>query len=227
MKSVFDSQNLFYITAPNDFAENKTIPEAEKLERFYQLSKAAVYISDSVGLERHFCELLKKLMPCNATLVFHHQHAEGTFTAANYFNPEQNDRHNITIANDEAFIADLLLRQKSITRFNPQRPVLPGMRAELFVPLLSAQDLLGCLYLSRLNANAFQTLDVQFVEYAAVHLAFALERLQHQQHLRHIEKSALHWRDKYVAFLQAMPLPVLLLTKYPEQTKLLHFVNQY
>ena len=206
-KSVFDSRNLFYITAATDGEENQTIPEEEKLERFYQLSKAAVYISDAVGLERHFCELLKKLLPCNAALVFHHQRSEGTFTAANYYNPEPNDRQNITIANDDAFIADLLLRQKSITRLNPQRPVLPGMRAELFVPLLSAQDLLGCLYLSRLNANAFQTLDVQFVEYAAVHLAFALERQQHQQHLRHIEKTAQHWRDKYVAFLQAMPLP--------------------
>lgn len=179
--------------------------DEEKLALFYQLSKAVSFISDPAGLERHFSELLKKLISCNSALVFHNNLSQKSLTAGNPYNLSQSDSDSVTISHDEVFIADLLVRQKSVTRLNPQKPVLPMMRSELMVPLLSPHDILGCLYVSRLHPNAFQTNEIQFIEHAAVHLAFALERQQYQRHLRHLEESAFHWQDKYIAFLQAIP----------------------
>ncbi len=181
--------------------------QEEKLGIFYQLSKAVAFISDPHGLERHLIDLLKQLISCNSILVFHNDRQQHKLTAHNPYNLSQTDEQSVAISYDEPFISDVLVLRKSVSRFNPQRPVLPSMKAELFVPLISPDDVLGCLYLSRVHANGFESNDITLLEHAAGHLTFALERQEWKRHFRKLEETNLTWQDKYVAFLQAIPYP--------------------
>ncbi len=181
--------------------------QEEKLDIFYQLSKAVAFISDPHGLERHLIDLLKQLMSCNSILVFHNNRSEQKLTAHNPYNLAQTDEQSLTLSYDAPFISDVLVLRKSVSRINPQKPVLPSMKAELFVPLISPDDVLGCLYLSRVHAKGFESKDITLLEHAAGHLTFALERQEWKRHFRKLEETNITWQEKYVAFLQAIPYP--------------------
>lgn len=181
--------------------------QEEKLEIFYQLSKAVAFVSDPHGLERHLVDLLKKLVACNSILVFHNDRNRHKLTARNPYNLSQTDEQSVTLPYEDPLISDVLVLRKSVSRLNPQHPVLPSMKSELFVPLISPDDILGCLYLSRVNAQGFERKDITLLEHAAGHITFALERQEWKRHFRKLEETNLTWQDKYVAFLQAIPYP--------------------
>ncbi|MDZ7371801.1 MAG: PAS domain-containing protein [candidate division KSB1 bacterium] len=183
--------------------------EQEKLDAFYQLARIAVLISDPAGLERHFCELLKRLVSCNAVLVFHYVTEKRQLIAANPYNPGQDGEQSIAISEEEPFFAELLLRRKSALKQNSANPILPAMGSELFIPLISPFEILGILYVARITPFGFPKEEIQFLEHAAVNLTFALERESLRRQIVRRQTEIYMRQQSYLALLEAIPYPAL------------------
>ncbi|RPI01388.1 MAG: hypothetical protein EHM72_06565 [Calditrichaeota bacterium] len=187
--------------------------EKEKLDLICQFSQEVSLISDPAGFERHFIESLKKIIPCNTILIFHNDLFEKQFIAKNPYNPSQTEQESVSIAYEEAFVSDILMYRKSFSRQNPLNPVLPSMKAELFIPLFTPDDVLGCLYVARSRPIPFQLEEIRLIEQAACHATFALERRQWRLHFRRCETNTSFWKDKYITTLQAIPFPAVVVNR--------------
>ncbi len=180
------------------------------LEKFYKLHQATALITDPYGLETHLVDALKKIVACNAILIFHNKRDAQLLAARNPYNPYQNDAESITIRYNDPLGADILVHRKSVSRVNPQDPVLPLMNAELLSPLNSPDGVLGCIYASRLSPKGFNQEEIKLIEYAAGLMAFALERQGWLDHLQALQTSNHLWQEKYLTFLQSIPFPAFI-----------------
>ena len=179
------------------------------LDTFNQLTKAVVYISDPRSLESHLIELTKHFLSSNTVLIFHNERHKQRLTASSKFIPDTTSTEKLAIAYDDPLGIDLLVNRKSSCRLNSRQSLLPSIKAELFVPLISPDDVLGCLYIGRSRSEEFKTNDVQLAEYIASTVSIALERQRWIQHLHRLKANNQYWQDKYLAILQAVPNPAL------------------
>jgi len=182
-------------------------------EKFYQLQQSTSLISDADGLEIHLVNVLKSMLSCNSILVFHADKTRQLLVARNPFNLSQNESQSLTIEYDDPVGVDILVLRKNISRLNPQSPVLPLMHAELFAPLNSPDEVLGCIYVSRLNSKGFSPDDIKIVEHAAGLLARAVERQVWEKRLRTLQNGSLAWQKNFVDLLHAMPFPAMIVDK--------------
>jgi len=182
-------------------------------EKFYQLQQSTSQISDADGLEIYLVNVLKSMISCNSILVFHNNTTRQFLSARNPFNLSQNESSSLTIQHDDPLGVDILVLRKSISRVNPQTPLLPAMHAELFSPLNSPDKVLGCIYVSRLSSREFGSDDIRIVEHAAGLLARALERRVCEKRLRALQKESLSWQKKYLSLVHAIPFPAMIVDK--------------
>jgi len=182
-------------------------------EKFFQLQQATSLISDADGLEIHLVNVLKSMISCNSVFVFHNNKDRQLLAARNPFNLSQNETQSISIRYDDPVGVDILVLRKSISRVNPQSPVLPLMHSELIAPLNSPDEVLGCIYVSRLSSNEFTRNDIKVLEHAAGLLARALERQEWEKRLHSLQNGSLAWQKKYIGLLHAIPFPAMIVDK--------------
>jgi GAF domain-containing protein len=81
--------------------------------------------------------------------------------------------------------------------FHFKNPLLPGTRAEMAVPLLIGQQLLGALDVQSTELNAFSEADVRTLEAIASELAFAIDSARKQDEMRkRLERLDSSYRDQ-------------------------------
>ena len=186
------------------------VENSNLVEHYYQLQKSIVHISDPHGLENHLVEQLKRLISCNAILVFHNNEEQHALVARNPYNPRQRDEESLQIHLDDPLGNELWTGGHSIYRNLPKQPLLPMMRTELLSPLNSPDSILGCIYVARENPRNFTLHETTLIEFAAGLLAFALQRQSWESQSRMFDREVQQWRERYAALLQAFPGAVLI-----------------
>jgi signal transduction histidine kinase len=182
--------------------------ESEKLKALYHLSACLSFVSDSVESLRAAKEWLQRLIKFDALLFFiDDQERECLVAPAAYNESLPGGQNELTIPYDQAIIKEIKIANQYAARIVPENPILSAMSSELFVPIISVERTLGCLYVARSLDIPFARDEIQLAELAARLLSTPLERSLWMQRQRKLQMLAQQWREKYLALLDSLPYP--------------------
>lgn len=180
------------------------------LEQLYHLSSAVSFISDSTEVFRQSKTSLKKLIPSDDILIFFDDRERECLVAPGAFNLHPaNISEEIIIPYDNAIAKEILISRQTMTRFEPDAPILPSMQSELFVPIISPEGVLGCLYFGRKDRVPFTVNEMMLAEHASCFIEMSVERLKWEDRWRRSKKITERWQEKYLSLLESIPFPAV------------------
>jgi len=193
----------------------------EKYEILHELSALLISGYDPANIAGQIRNLLKELVTCDSTLIFINDKENNLLSAANSYNNLSSQFNNISISYDNPIALDILIHKNNSIWIKPEKPVLPSMSSELFIPLKSPKNILGCLYFAREQQDEFITKEMKFLEMAASYIAIFLERTQWEKQLYNIRN--LKQKNKAItkSFLESLQNPAIILDIFKD--KILEF----
>ena len=189
--------------------------EDDNLEHLFQLSSAVSYIADSAEAYRYARKIILNLVPCNVLLLFFDDRDRERLVAPyqiNKFHRGKTDE--MSISYDDPLANAILISRQTVVYADPEFPLVPHITNELFVPIVSPESVLGCLYFGRKDNAPFTLKERVLAEHAASLVAMPLERVKWEQRWTRAKKASTGWQEKYLSLLEAFPQPVAIFDLY-------------
>ncbi|MBN2412028.1 GAF domain-containing protein [candidate division KSB1 bacterium] len=189
----------------------------EKFDILHELSTVLISGYDPANIAGQVRTLLKDLVICDTVLIFINDRENNLLSAANIYNNLVSQFNNISISYDNPVALDILIHKKNRIRIKPDKPTLPSMSSELFVPLKSPKQVLGCLFVARERDIEFTTFDIKLLEMAAFYIAIFLERTQWEKHFYNIYN--LKQKNKAItkSFIESLQNPAVILDIFKDK----------
>ncbi len=182
--------------------------ENEKLEIVYNLSVSLSLITDTIESLSQAKACLRRLVTCDVLLVFINDQERECLIAPNAYNELADFGQNeLSISYDHAVVKDLMISKQSAWSRLPEAPIVPAMARELFVPLLSPEGTLGCLYFAKSVTTPFTVQEITWAKLSAHLLSLPLERAQWTQKYSQTQKQVERWHESYLLLLESFPFP--------------------
>jgi|GEM_PF-625548 len=182
--------------------------EEDNLEALYNLSQSLSLITDSIESFGHARAFLQRLVQCDVLLIFVNDEERECLVAPAAYNGHVNlTQHEVSISYDHAIVKDLMISKQCAWSRSPETPIVPEMTRELFVPLLSLECTLGCLYFAKAEAAPFTVNEITWAKLAAHLLAISLERAQWTRKYAQAQKQVERWHEGYLSLLESFPFP--------------------
>ena len=191
----------------------------ENIDRLYAFAAHASLISDPAEVFRQSRPLLLQLIPADHFLIFYNDKLRESISASFAYNilpsPTIED---ITIPYQDPLIRDLLISRQTVTRQDIQEPLFHEVHRELFAPILTPEEVLGCLYFARKESKPFSAEEISLAELCAFLLVAPMERAHWEQRSRQAHEILESYREKYLSILDALPYPAIIMD--PDEDRL-------
>lgn|GEM_PF-6574389 len=194
------------------------IPDDEKLNIVHELAMLISSGFDPVNIAGQIRNRVKDLVPCDHVLIFTNDQPGNCLTASNTYNQLSSQFNNIIIKYDNPLAIELLIHKNSKIVINAENPVLPGMQAELLIPLKSPNNIIGCFYIARALASEFNADDIKKLEILATCTAVFLERTLWERQLYTLQNTKKKNKAITKSFLESLQLPALIIDIYKDKT---------
>jgi hypothetical protein len=180
------------------------------LDALHILATNAAHLSDPGEFFRMARPLIARHTRADAVLIFYHDHVRECLAAPFLYNVMPHaSMEQIQLSYDAAPIQDLLIRRKPHPAATTEPALLESMRSELYVPVLTPDQVLGCLYLGRSTSAVYTDVDIQLAELFSHCLIAPLQRIHWEEHSRHTHELLNGFREQYLYILDTIPFPAL------------------
>lgn len=180
------------------------------LDSLYMLAMHAAHLSDPGEFFRVARPVLIEETGADAILVFFHDCGRECLVAPFLYNLMPHaSLEEVVLSYEEPLIKDLLIGRKVYSRPEGEKRLLAGMRSELFLPVMTPDQVLGCLYLGHLEPQAWQAPLVQKAELLCHFLVTPMQRIHWEEHSRRTHDLLNAFREQYLYILDTIPLPAL------------------
>jgi len=189
----------------------------EKFDILHELSAVLISGYDPANISSQIRNRIMELVNCDSVLIFTNDEENNVLSAANIYNNLSSQFNNINISYDNPLAIDLLIHKKINNRIKPEKPILPSMQSELFIPLKSPKQILGCLYVARLNENEFIANEIKLLEIAASYIAIFLERTQWEKQIYNIQNLKQKNQTITKSFLESLQNPAIIIDVFKDK----------
>ncbi|MBN2355389.1 GAF domain-containing protein [candidate division KSB1 bacterium] len=193
--------------------------EQQYLDNLHSLQTGATAISDPVEFMRHSRLLLRQIIPHDYYLIFIHDKMRECLSASFVYNvlPSPTEEE-ICISYQNPLIKDILISRQIIVRKSPD-VLLPqeNIAQELFAPILTPEEVIGCLYFARCNPSSFTADEVRLSEMCSFIMAAPIGRIQWEARAQQTHEILNEFREKYLSILDAIPYPAVIVNTESDQ----------
>ncbi len=154
--------------------------------------------------------LIARRMNADAVLIFYHDHVRECLAAPFLYNLMPHaSMEELLLSYEAPPIRDLLVSRKPHLNTATEPALLESMRCELYVPVLTPDQVLGCLYLGRCEATPFTAAEIQLAELYGNSLTAPMQRIHWEEHSRYTHDLLNAFREQYLYILDTIPFPAL------------------
>ncbi len=193
--------------------------DPEYIDKLYSLQLGATAISDPVEFLRHSRIVLQQMIPHDYYFIFFHDKIRECLTASFIYNvlPSPTEEE-ICISYQNPLIKDLLICRQIVVR-HPPEILLPqeNITQELFIPILSPEEVIGCLYFARREEKPFSSAEIRLAEMCAFVMTMPMGRILWEARSQQIHEILNEFREKYLSILDAIPLPAVIINSESER----------
>lgn len=202
-----------------------TLNDQEYLDRLHSLQVSATAISDPAEFFLQSHPLLESLVSSDYSIIFFHDKMNECLIAPFIYNilpsPTQ---EKIVITYQNPLIKDLLISRQLVSRKPPDILLSEeNVLYELFIPIVTPEEVLGCLYLARTKPQPFTTTEIRLAVMCAFSMVAPLERIHWEVRAQQTHEILNEFREKYLSILDAIPYPAIIVNT---ETDLLQEVNR-
>jgi signal transduction histidine kinase len=184
----------------------------EHMDRFYALAANASLISDPAEIFRQSRSLLLRMIPFDHFLIFFNDKLRECLIASFAYNtlpiPTQEE---ITISYQDILIKDVLISRQTVLRQDFSDALIDDVSQELIVPIITPEEVLGCLYFARMAAKPFTAEDIRLAELSAYLMVAPMERAHWEHRSQQTHEILNSFREKYLSILDALPYPAVVI----------------
>jgi transcriptional regulator with GAF, ATPase, and Fis domain len=180
---------------------------SEKFDILYELSTTVSTESDYVEALRLIRDSLKRLIPSDAVLVFLDDRDQEKLIAPNPYNALESLGEDFIISYGNPLSRELIVNKKSCLLNESQSTLIPSMKSELYIPLFSPEETVGCLYFGREHTATFSADEIKCAEHAASLITQPVERIHQHSRLKRLQASWQQVQNEYYSLLQGLPNP--------------------
>jgi signal transduction histidine kinase len=184
----------------------------ENIDRFYTLAAHASLISDPAEIFRQSRPLLLRMIPADYFLIFYDDKLRECLTASFAYNilplPTIEE---ITIPYQDPLIKEVLISRQTVIRQDVIEPLIHDVSQELIVPIITPDEVLGCLYFARLDERPFTAEEIRVAELCAFLMVAPMERAHWEQRSQQTHDILNSIREKYLSILDALPYPAIVI----------------
>ncbi len=184
----------------------------ENMDRLYALAANASLISDPAEIFRQSRSLLFRMIPFDHFLIFFNDKLRECLTASFAYNalpiPTQEE---ITISYEDILIKDILISRQTVLRQDFSDALVDDVSQELIVPIITPEEVLGCLYFARMAAKPFTAEQVRMAELGAFLMVAPMERAHWERRTQQTHEILNSFREKYLSILDALPYPAVVI----------------
>jgi len=177
------------------------------------LATEAAAISDPAEFFRQSHALLSQLIANDYGLIFFHDKLREGLIASFIYNflpsPTQEE---IFIGYEHHLIKELVISRQIVERQAPEELLMQeGILTEVFLPILTPDEVLGCLYFARRQAEPFSRDEIRLAEMAALLMANPMGRVHWEVRTQQTHEILNEFREKYLSILDAIPYPAAII----------------
>jgi len=184
----------------------------ENIDRFYALAANASLISDPAEIFRQARPLLLGMIPADYFLIFFNDKLRECLSASFAYNilplPTIEE---VTIPYQDLLISDLLISRQTVSRQDHIDPLVLDVSQELFVPIITPEEVPGALYFARMTEEPFSAEEIALAEFCAYLLVAPMERAHWEERSQRSHEILNTFREKYLAILDALPYPAVVI----------------
>ncbi len=184
----------------------------DNFDRFYALAANASLISDPAEIFRQCRPLLLGMIPADHFLVFYNDKLRECLSASFAYNilplPTIEE---VTIPYQDPLITDLLISRQTVTRQDYIDPLILDVSQELFVPIITPEEVPGALYFARMTESPFTGAEIALAEFCAYLMVAPMERAHWEERSQRSHEILNSFREKYLAILDALPYPAVVI----------------
>ena len=180
------------------------------IDSLHILATNATRLSDPGEFFRSSRLIIAEQMTADAVLFFYHDDSRECLVAPFLYNVMPHASiEEIVITYQEAMIKDLLIARKPHVAQEAEKRLLAGMLCELFLPVVTPDQVLGCLYLGRRGLPMWSAAEIQLAELFSCFLVSPLQRIHWEEHSRRTHELLNAFREQYLYILDTIPLPAM------------------
>lgn len=182
----------------------------DNIDRFFALAANASLISDPAEIFRQSRALMLPMIPADHYLIFINDKLRESLIASFAYNtlPSPTEEE-ISIPYQDILIKDLLISRQTVLRQDFSDALVMDVSQELIVPIITPEEVLGCLYFARLDPLPFTAREVHTAEMAAYLMVAPMERLLWERRTQQTHEILNSFREKYLSILDALPWPAI------------------
>jgi nitrogen-specific signal transduction histidine kinase len=180
------------------------------IDSLHTLATNATHLSDPGEFFRLARPIISVQLRVDAVLVFYHDYLRECLVAPFIYNEMPRDAlEEIVISYEEPMIKELLIARKPHLSLASQNSLLTGMQTELFLPIITPDQVLGCLYLGRRESRTFTEPEIQLAELFSYYLVTPMHRIHWEERSQHTHELLNAFREQYLYILDTIPFPAL------------------